>query len=227
MKKILFLSLFISSSVFAITPDTVKKLENLGLSNIEASPSPIKGVEMLSTSEGIFYISGDYFIAGKLFKLTDKDPIDLTNKYLMDKLNAEEKHMIIYPATNEKYIVTVFMDTSCHYCHLLFEKVPEYNKLGITIRFVAFPRNGLESKTAQQMESVWTSKDPNFALKQLENDKKYPTELKEANIVKKQYELGLKFGISGTPAIILKNGEVLPGYVPPQQLIKILEEDKQ
>lgn len=226
MKKLLLISLFISSSVFATGESTIHKFEKLGLSDIEVTPSPINGVEQVSTAEGIFYVSGDYFLAGKLYKLTDKQPIDMTNQYLMGKLNAQEKEMIIYPAKNEKHVVTVFLDTSCHYCHLLFEKVPEYNQLGITMRFMAFPRNGLHSQTAQQMEAVWTSKNPTFALKQLENEQIYPKVLKEANIVKKQYELGRKFGISGTPAIIMSNGEVLPGYIKPEQLIRILEQEE-
>lgn len=67
--------------------------------------------------------------------------------------------MIVYPAEKEKYVITVFMDITCHYCHLLHQKIKEYNELGITVRYLAFPRAGLNSNTAKQMEAIWTSRD--------------------------------------------------------------------
>ncbi|PJF39317.1 MAG: disulfide bond formation protein DsbC, partial [Phototrophicales bacterium] len=42
------------------------------------------------------------------------------------------------------------------------------------------------------------------------------------NPVKKQYELGQRIGISGTPAIILDDGRLIPGYLPPQKLAATL-----
>ena len=42
--------------------------------------------------------------------------------------------------------------------------------------------------------------------------------------VKAQYELGRRIGVTGTPALILESGELLPGYVPPKRLKKILDE---
>ena len=43
-----------------------------------------------------------------------------------------------------------------------------------------------------------------------------------ANPVEKHYRLGGKLDIGGTPAIILDDGKVLPGYVPAPRLLAML-----
>lgn len=32
-----------------------------------------------------------------------------------------------------------------------------------------------------------------------------------------------KMGVRGTPALLLSNGDLLPGYVPPKRLVSLLE----
>ena len=104
----------------------------------------------------------------------------------------------------------------------MHEQLKEYNDLGITVRYLGFPRNGMDSKAAKQMEAIFTSKDPVFALNEAENGN-LPKELKEAAVVKKHYELGGQFGVQGTPTIITSSGEVIGGYLPPKELLEALE----
>ena len=172
MKKIITtLSLLaISMSVTANDAALKSKLEKLGVKDINIQTSPIKGLKTVVSDQGIFYASedGEYLLQGKIYKLTDKGISNVTNKVLLDKLNALKDEMIVYPAKNEKHVVTVFMDITCHYCHLLHQQVKEYNDLGITVRYLAFPRAGMESQTAGQMEAIFTAKDPIFALNESE-----------------------------------------------------------
>ena len=35
--------------------------------------------------------------------------------------------------------------------------------------------------------------------------------------------LGSLVGVSGTPALVLDDGQLVPGYVPPDRLIKVLD----
>lgn len=165
------LSLF-AISVGATANDAVlkSKLEKLGAKDIEIQTSPIKGLKTVVSDQGIFYASedGDYLVQGKIYKLTDKGISNVSNKLLMEKVNALKDEMIVYPAKNEKHVVTVFMDITCHYCHLLHQQIKEYNDLGITIRYLAFPRAGLDNQTGRQMEAIWTAKDPMFALNEAE-----------------------------------------------------------
>ena len=226
MKKILTAFLFVAASNAVLADDVAikNKLQALGAQNIEINASPIAGIKTVITDEGILYITedGKYVLQGKLYELTAKGPLDVNGKVLINKLNSFKNEMIIYPAKNEKHVVTVFMDITCHYCHLLHQQIKEYNDLGITVRYLAFPRAGTNAESAKQMEAIWTAKDPSFALNEAENGN-LPKEVKTPNIVKKQYELGIQFGVKGTPSIVTSSGEVIGGYLKPADLLAALE----
>lgn len=212
----------LSSQVLAV--DLQKQLEAVGATNVKITDSPVPNFKMATSNEGVVYISQDgrFVIYGKVFELKNGKAVDITNQMLLSELNSLSDQMIIYPAKNQKHVVTVFMDITCHYCQVLHQKIKEYNDLGITIRYLAFPRAGLNSQSAKQMEAIWTAKDKVFALDEAEKGNP-PTALKTPNIVKKQYELGIKFGVNGTPNLITAEGEMIPGFVEPAELLKMLE----
>ena len=226
MKKIMTALSLLAMSAGAMADDAAlkSKLEKLGVKDIEIQSSPIKGLRTVISDQGVFYAEegGDYLLQGNIYKLSDKGISNISNNVLMDKLNALTSEMIVYPAKNEKHVVTVFMDITCHYCHLLHQQIKEYNDLGITIRYLAFPRGGTGSKTASQMEAIFTAKDPAFALNEAENGN-LPKELKTPNIVKKHYNLGIQFGVNGTPTIVTSKGEIIGGYLKPRELLAELE----
>lgn len=213
----------LSAVVFASDANLKARLEKMGATDVNISDSPLPGFKMVSSNEGILYISQDgrYFIQGKIFELKDGKVIDITNQKLMTELNSYANEMIVFPAKNEKHVVTVFMDISCHYCHVLHKKIKEYNELGITIRYLAFPRGGMNAQTAKQMEAIWTSSDKMKALNDAMNGT-LPTQLKTPNIVKKHYQLGVKFDVTGTPNILTSSGELISGYVEPKELVTLL-----
>ena len=226
MKKLLTALLITASATAMATDAEIKsKLQALGAKNIEVKDSPVKGLKTAVTDQGILYVSenGQYVLQGKMYELTNKGPVDVAGKLLADKVNALKNEMIIYPAKNEKYVVTAFMDITCHYCHLLYSKKKEYNDLGITLRFLAFPRAGLDNQTARQMEAIWQAADRNQALDKAENGD-LPKELKTPDIVAKHYALGRQYGVRGTPSIVTDSGEMIGGYLPPKELLAALEE---
>lgn len=215
----------LSGSVYADDAKLKQQLEKMGASNVSISPSALPNFKTAVTDQGVLQISDDgrFVIQGQVFELKNGKAIDITNNALLSELNAVQKEMIVYPAKNEKHIVTVFMDITCHYCHILHSKMKEYNDLGITIRYLAFPRGGMNTQVAKQMEAIWTAKDPVFALNEAEKGN-LPKEQKTPNIVKKHYELGLKFGVNGTPNMVTKDGELIRGYVEPKELLSMLNE---
>lgn len=228
MNKILTALSLVAVSSMALADDAaiINNLKNLGATQVEVKNSPMKGIKTVITDQGLLYASedGKYMLQGKLFELTDKGPVDVSAQALMGVLESYKNEMIVYPAKNEKHIVTVFMDITCHYCHKLHEEMKGYNDLGITVRYLAFPRRGMD-KTAQQMESIFTAKDKVQALNDAEKGK-LPTELKTPQIVKKHYDLGVQFGVRGTPAIVTSSGELIGGYLPPKDLLAALEESR-
>jgi thiol:disulfide interchange protein DsbC len=49
--------------------------------------------------------------------------------------------------------------------------VPELNKRGIEVRYVAFPRQGLGSPGDEQLQAVWCSKDRRGAMDRMVDGK--------------------------------------------------------
>ena len=93
----------------------------------------------------------------------------------------------------------------------------EYHKRGIEVRYLAYPRSGIGTDSYRKYVSAWCSKNPQVALTKLKNGKTID-ESTCANPVASQYELGQMIGISGTPSILLPDGRMLPGLVPPEGL---------
>jgi thiol:disulfide interchange protein DsbC len=133
--------------------------------------------------------------------------------------------MVVFAPKEPKTHITVFTDTDCAYCQKLHSEVGELNKLGVEVRYLAFPRQGMGSKGAKDLASVWCSKDRQAAM----NKAKARESIAQAscdNPVAQQYQLGQMIGVNGTPAIILENGKMIPGYQPAAQLAKLALEAK-
>lgn len=206
-----------------------KSLGNLGAEVVDVTKSPIDGIYEVMTNRGLLYTSADgrYVFQGKVFDISD-GVVDMSEKRMAkmrkDRLGAFEDSMIVFPAKNEKHQITVFTDVDCGYCRKLHASIDEYNDLGITVRYMAFPRGGKRSPVWNEMQSVWCSKDPLKAMTEAKGGAQL-SELQCENKVAEHYQLGVEFGVTGTPALVLDDGNMIPGYQPPENLIKILNAD--
>ena len=81
----------------------------------------------------------------------------------------------------------------------------ELNGMGISIRYLAFPRTGLGTESARKVESVWCSTNRQQALTTAKTGANVATGTCK-NPVKAQYELGAAVGLEGTPALYTKDG---------------------
>ncbi|MDY6994311.1 MAG: DsbC family protein [Pseudomonadota bacterium] len=218
--------------VFAI-PEAVKKtLERIVKAdpkNVAIAPSPIPGLYEAVIKTEVVYISTDgrYIVMGDIRETeTGKNITDEKREQLRAQtLNtANESEMIVFaPKGKTQYTINVFTDVDCPYCSKFHLQVDELNKGGVKVRYLAFPRAGKGSKTYNTMVSVWCAEDPQQALTDAKAQK--PVESKTCdNPVTKQYELGKTLGVTGTPAMILSNGELIPGYVPAEKLIGYLKQ---
>jgi thiol:disulfide interchange protein DsbC len=129
----------------------------------------------------------------------------------------DESEMVVFAPENPQKTVTVFTDFDCTYCRKLHQEVPVLNELGIAVRYLAYPRAGVGSASYDKMVSAWCADDPNTALTDAKMGKAIPQKTC-ANPVAKQYRLGDDFGVTGTPALILEDGQLLPGYMPASAL---------
>ena len=179
------------------------------------------------TDSGGLYVTDDgkHIIQGPMYDVSGAQPVNVTNQLLLGKLNALSNEMIVYKAPKEQHVITVFTDITCGYCHKLHEQMSDYNALGITVRYLAFPRQGLQSQAEQDMKAIWCAKDRNKALDDAMNGKGVQPASCSVDIAK-HYTLGVQMGVNGTPAMVLSNGMVLPGYQGPKELKAFLDEHK-
>jgi thiol:disulfide interchange protein DsbC len=191
--------------------------------------SPLNGLYEVKLKGGrVLYASpdGQFVMQGYLYQLKDGQPVNLTEKTerasIAKTINAiPQAETVVFPAVGEtKSHITVFTDTTCPYCQKLHAEVPELNKMGVEVRYVAFPRQGLDSPGDQQLQAVWCSKDRKGSLEKLMSNKDVEAP-QCANPVSKQFALGQSIGVNGTPAIVLADGQVIPGYQPAAQVAKL------
>lgn len=136
--------------------------------------------------------------------------------------------MIVYKAPKEQHVITVFTDITCGYCRKLHEQMADYNALGITVRYLAFPREGLHGQVEKAMTAIWCSADRNKAFDAaMKGDAPQMDAPASCKInLDQHYKLGILFGIQGTPAILTDSGMMIPGYQGPQELKQVLDGQK-
>ncbi|TRX54552.1 bifunctional protein-disulfide isomerase/oxidoreductase DsbC [Thalassomonas sp. M1454] len=200
----------------------------LGLQAESINPSKMDNLFEVFTSQGLFYTNADgsFLIQGKLYEITDGGVSSLTEESLakvrVNGMETFKDNMIVFPAEKEKYQVTVFTDLTCGYCRKLHNQMAEYNDMGITVRYLAFPRGGLASQSYNDMRSVWCSADQQTAMTNAKAGAQVAQKICTAPVAE-QYDFGRKIGVTGTPAIMLDDGMMIPGYQTPEQMQKILQ----
>ena len=177
----------------------------------------------------LLYVSADggHFFDGNLYQITRSQFVDVRDL----ALNGERRElfatrstddMIIFkPAGQTKAIINVFTDVDCGYCRKLHNEVPELNAMGIEVRYLAFPRAGLVSESFDKIATAWCSDTPNKTLTAIKNGKKLSTSVCSDNPVAAHYELGQSLGVTGTPAIVLMDGTLIPGYKPAAEFAEL------
>lgn len=206
----------------------VSRLEALrpGIPIENVSATPLPDIYALELAGGAVYYGtadGRYLFAGDLYELKDDELVNLAEasraemrRELMDQVDRED--MVIFsPAGPTKASISVFTDVDCGYCQKLHQEVPELNRMGVEVRYLAYPRAGVGSRSYDKIVSAWCADDPNAALTRLKARQSIP-DADCTNPVAQQFDLGQAVGVTGTPAIVLEDGRMLPGYLPAQQL---------
>ena len=232
-KKCLWLPILLSLVSIPVLADNNLIEEQLAKMQIKAEsiqPTPIVGLNAVLSDKGIFYITDDgkYLTAGPIYNISNGEPVSIANQIVMKKVDSLKNEMIVYKAHNERHVITIFTDISCPYCKKLHQEVPELNKQGITVRYLAFPRNGVSNNAvSKQMNAVWCSGFPKKSLDSaFKGDAIVPIdECKKINI-NEHFKLGTMMGIQGTPAIILPNASIYGGYISAKDLIELLDKEE-
>ena len=190
--------------------------------------APIDGYQEVVVSGQVVYVSNDgrYLLQGSLFDVEarrdlSQDALAKVRRELMQLAPVEDR--IVFAPENPRYTVAVFTAVECTYCQRLHQEIDEYNRLGIAVQYLAFPRQGLEGADYRKMVSVWCAEDQQQAMTDAKSGKRVPTKTCD-NPIAEQYELALRVGLQGTPLIVTEQGTQMPGYVPPAALREALDQ---
>lgn len=195
----------------------------------DVRPTPIQGIYEISLGTSTAYISADgkYLISGDLYEIDSK-----TN--LTDGRRAEvrvrslaalkDSDTIIFGPAAAKHTITIFTDPDCGYCRRLHSEIAELNKLGVRVRYAAYPRSGPGTGTWTKMEAVWCAKDRRDALTRAKLGEDVGAAKCGVTPIASQHRLGEELGVNGTPAIFTEAGDYIGGYLPPQRLVAYLDE---
>jgi thiol:disulfide interchange protein DsbC len=195
----------------------------------DVRPTPIAGIYELIRGADIAYVTADgqYAFSGDLIDLAKNDNLTETRRRdtRVKLIGAiPESDMLVFGPREPKYTVTVFTDVDCAYCRQLHSQIAEYNHLGIRVRYLFYPRTGPNTASWSKAEEVWCSSNRNEALTQAKRGGALAAKACPDNPVARHYALGREFDLQGTPAIVLANGELISGYLPPVELVQHLKE---
>ena len=190
-------------------------------------PSPIDGWYTVRKGAIVAYVSADgrYLLQGDLIDL--ESSVNLSeaerNKARIEMMAAiADDETITFTPEETKYSVTVFTDIDCTYCRRLHSQIDEYMAQGIEVNYLLYPRNGPTSQSWVKAEQVWCADDRNEALTLAKVDKTFETHSCNTSMVGQHYAIGRDVGLTGTPAIVLSDGTLLSGYLPPESLAERL-----
>jgi thiol:disulfide interchange protein DsbC len=195
--------------------------------------TPVPGIFEILHGTDISYISADgaYVFAGDLYKVTKSgDFPNLSEDRRRDArlamlASVPESQMLVFGPANAAHTLTVFTDVDCTYCRQLHAQIADYNRLGMRVRYLFYPRTGPDTESWSKAETVWCSTDRKATFTRAKQGKKL--ELKKScpgSPVAREFALGREIGLTGTPGIVLESGELIPGYLAPPDMLAHINE---
>ncbi len=211
---------------FELVEERIRELAPSAKS-IAVSETRMTGILQVQIEGDIVYATEDgrYLIQGRVIDMDTRE--DLTEmaksevrKELLEDIDVTKQIEFVPEKTT--YDLTVFTDIDCGYCRKLHSQMAEYNEQGIAIHYMAFPRAGIGSASYEKFVSVWCADDQQAAMTEAKAGTD-PEPRQCDNPIAEQYQLGIALGVTGTPAIMTSDGQLIPGYVPPATLRERLE----
>ncbi len=210
-------------------------LKNLApnLQILDIRESPVKGLWEIDLQsggkKGLLYLDDarKHFIQGAIVDIKTKANLTQERFSEINKVDVSAIPLddaLVLGNKNAKYRVIVFSDPACPFCaklHQEMKKVVEKKKdIVFFIKMFPLPmhKGAYEEAKAIVCEKSLALLEDAFAKKKIPAPKCTTTAIDD-NI-----KLAEKLGITGTPALVLPNGIVSPGYKDADSLIKLIEE---
>ncbi|MBL8348828.1 MAG: DsbC family protein [Burkholderiaceae bacterium] len=188
----------------------------------EITKTPIAGLYELRIGTDVFYAdeNGNHLIQGSIIDTRTK--ADLTQARI-DKLTAIDfaslplKNAVLVKQGSGARKLVVFADPNCGYCKRLERDL-------LTLKDVAiytflYPILGPDS-TAKSKD-IWCAKDPGKAWRAWMVDGQVPAKVTgscDTAALDANTEMGRKYKVQGTPAMVFEDGSRAPGAMPAAQI---------
>ena len=202
--------------------ETVSGLFN-GIDEGDVFESEVDGWYTVRRGAIVAYISADgrYLLQGDLIDLENQVNLSEAsrNEARMEMMSGmSDKQMIVFAPDDPAHTISVFTDIDCTYCRRLHSQINEYMEQGIAVQYYLYPRSGPASPSWIKAEQVWCADNQNEALTLAKLDQNFDTTSCDASIINMHYLMGQDVGLRGTPAIVLEDGTLFSGYLPPEKL---------
>lgn len=120
-------------------------------------------------------------------------------------------------------VLMVFSDPSCPFCRRLEQDIAKMDNL--TVYVFLYPIENKFPGTTNLAKSVWCSYDRAKAWDDLMLKGVRPTAAPKCRTpVEALDKIGAKLGVGGTPTLIFGDGAIMPRYVEPKELERMLDE---
>ncbi len=191
-------------------------------------PTAVAGLYEVVFGSEIFYVSSDgrYVLQGALLDLDTNENMTETTKASLRKTamsQLKESEMIVFSPEKPRHTLTVFTDIDCGYCRKLHAEMDQLNSYGVKIRYMMFPRSGPNTPSFQKAVNVWCAKDQQVSMTKAKAGESVP-QANCDNPIASQFNVGQQLGVTGTPALLLDDGTLIPGYRPAKDLAAMLDE---
>jgi len=213
-----------TSGADAVRKSLVTLLPGITLDSV--SESVVPGLYEVVVGPKVVYVSSDgrYLIQGSIIDVHTRTNITETKEAEAKKAamaQVSEEQMLIFTPEKYTHTMTVFTDIDCGYCRKLHREIADYNKEGIRVRYLFYPRAGVGSPSYQKAVNVWCATDRHASMTAAKAGEELETRNCD-NPVRDHMQLGEAMGVTGTPAIVLDDGQMLPGYIPAKRMAAFL-----
>ncbi|MCG8315864.1 MAG: DsbC family protein [Pseudomonadales bacterium] len=196
---------------------------------VQVLPSSAEGIYQVEINNGeVIHVTADgqHIINGDMLVVKAGGVENVTEAWRSEKRIAalaelKDENLVVFQAEGEeKGEVIAFTDTSCGYCQKMHLEIPQLNAMGITVKYAAWPRYGLQSPAGQTMANIWCSADRQEAMTLGKTRKPVPKPEGDCDVsaINDQIALGRTLGVRGTPAVFLSDGRKVGGYRPAADL---------
>ena len=227
---ILMLTGLMATAAQADDPVIIRLAAHFRVTAADVAPSPVPGLYQLKYGPQIVYVTADgkYILRGDIIDSSSGANLSANARaksriaYIND---IGEQNMVVFGLPKPRHTLTVLTDIDCQYCRALNQDTPALNAAGVEVRYLAFPRAGVDSSSWEKAVAVWCAKDRKTAYQEAMAGATLTADPKcDQSAVAAGYHLAHLLGLDGTPIIITEQGQIISGYIPAPDLLKLLDD---